>query len=340
MRKILFTTYCAVLVTALFYVIFRGHVLAGQDDENFNTGLGHFTLRSLSPGHLFRPNITMLEMTDLPKGAWRFATGVAWGNVWNFRYDEYIVDAEWVSVETRLSFGMGENIELGIALPVSARIGGTMDGPIEDFHKTIGFDNHGRELAPRDDVLIYMKHDDGTGYYVKGRSWGINDIPFFLSYRLTHGDLLIPATAIQAGVSLPVGDEDTLEGIGEPQYSLAVMISKRVADTRSLIFSGLGVSYTEQDEIVGMEINHEEFTGLIGMEFRRTATSSLILQYRVMTAVAKDYFEFSQESHEVNAGVKWQLKNGAILELSVIENLVNFENSADFGLHFGLSTVL
>ena len=46
---------------------------------------------------------------------------------------------------------------------------------------------------------------------------------------------------------------------------------------------------------------------------------------------------FSTNSHEITLGWKWEFVNNVVLEFGLIENLINFENSPDFGIHAGLT---
>jgi hypothetical protein len=47
--------------------------------------------------------------------------------------------------------------------------------------------------------------------------------------------------------------------------------------------------------------------------------------------------DFSRPSNEIVAGFKWEPRRGLLVELGIVENIVNFSNSPDFGIHAGLS---
>ena len=51
----------------------------------------------------------------------------------------------------------------------------------------------------------------------------------------------------------------------------------------------------------------------------------------------KDFSSFSELSHEVTVGWKWEIILGQILEVGLIENIITFDNSPDFGFHVGYS---
>jgi hypothetical protein len=42
---------------------------------------------------------------------------------------------------------------------------------------------------------------------------------------------------------------------------------------------------------------------------------------------------FSEFSHEVVVGWKWELGQAGVLEIGLLENIVTFDNSPDFGVH-------
>ena len=46
---------------------------------------------------------------------------------------------------------------------------------------------------------------------------------------------------------------------------------------------------------------------------------------------------FSEASHEITLGWKWEVVPQGVLEIGVVENLVTFDNSADFGIHAGFT---
>lgn len=60
---------------------------------------------------------------------------------------------------------------------------------------------------------------------------------------------------------------------------------------------------------------------------------SLILQYLGTEGQAVDFGPFSETSNEIVVGWKWEAAPGGVLEVGLIENVVTFDNSPDFGVH-------
>jgi hypothetical protein len=47
----------------------------------------------------------------------------------------------------------------------------------------------------------------------------------------------------------------------------------------------------------------------------------------------QDFGSLSDSSHEVDFGLKWQFTDGGIFEIGMIENIITYDNSPDFGFH-------
>jgi hypothetical protein len=72
------------------------------------------------------------------------------------------------------------------------------------------------------------------------------------------------------------------------------------------------------------------------MEWRFTPWMSLLIQYLVSEGVAEDLGEISKPSHEVTLGWKGEVKKGTVVEVGLIENVITYGNSPDFGIHLGV----
>jgi len=305
-------------------------------EETDNIGLGHLTIRSLSPGHLLRPNAS-ISMMPAGRGDLELAVTVDWGNVWNYREDVFLVDAEWLLLSVRGAVAVGDDMELGIIAPLSFRSGGCLDYLIEDFHSLVGLDNGERENFPRNDVHVHVVDEDGSGFHMHSGHTGVCDVPLYASYRITKGGRLCPALAVQAGLTLPASDKSELEGTGQPVFGCSLLAVKRLGYSRSVLHACVSGSYCETDSIAGIELREWEATAMLGWEYQLGARFSLICQYTASSPVAVAFYEFSKPAHELNVGFKRVFAGGTALEASLTENVFSFNNSTDVGLHLGIS---
>ena len=60
---------------------------------------------------------------------------------------------------------------------------------------------------------------------------------------------------------------------------------------------------------------------------------AFVLQYLSSQGVAKDLGVFSDTSNEIVLGWKWEVWEAGVLEIGLLENVVSFDNSPDFGVH-------
>lgn len=60
---------------------------------------------------------------------------------------------------------------------------------------------------------------------------------------------------------------------------------------------------------------------------------SFVLQYLGSQDVAKNLGVSSDTSNEIVFGWKWEVQEAGVLEIGLLENIVSFDNSPDFGVH-------
>lgn len=316
-------------------------IAANDSVEKGNIGRGHVTVPSLSPGHLLRPSVVISKLTRSRKGEVELSSTVTWGNVWNYRENVFIYDAELVRFDTKLTWTLSDGIKVGVLVPVSGRIGGTTDEIIEDFHQTFGLSNADRSARPQDEILIEITNAEGETFRRDKKYWGINDIPVFVTVLLTEGNARWPAVGLTFGGSVPVGNDEELFGVGEPVFGCGVLASKRLnPQSAHIVTAGTSFTFTPREELAGIRLERTEIAGLLGWEWQYSESVSLIGQYAVHSPVAKDFFEFADPIHELNLGVKWDMSDHTQLEFSITENLFALNNSTDFGVHFGITADL
>jgi hypothetical protein len=309
----------------------------GASEEVSNIGLGHFTGRALSPSLLNRPGVAMVQMPVQPKGTWTVGLEGSWGNIWNYETGAYTIDGEVVRVEPRLTYIPLNHFEVGIFMPISGCMGGFADRFIEDFHKSLHLTNASRDEFPRDRLLIEVTDKDGRRVTLDDASWGISDLPVFASVLLTEGTSLWPAVSGQLTVTIPVGDDDKLQGLGTPVYELGTMLAKRVGESRFIVYLGGSVSYCSKKELIGIPLQEVLFNGLLGLEYQCGDYFSILAQYFISSPTAKNFYEYSDPINELNLGFKWRLTETLLIGLSLMENLFNYRNSTDIGINLGLT---
>lgn len=331
----------APFLVCLIIVGFQGSIIArdNSDSSYDNIGLGYLTAPSLSPGHILRPSSLFVLPICSSEGLYRIDLDTHWANIWNYEPDEYLIDGEWIRNNIRFSYALKDTLSLGLVVPIIGRTGGFADSFIEDFHNTVNFGNAHRDEFPQNNSLTGGNSNGQKLIVSKGDSWGIGDVSLFMASRLSDGNDILPALLMQGQISLPSGEENELRGLGSPSIALSAVAAKRMGGSPFIVFGGLGFLYCPSDEIAGLELHNDEWTGLAGLEYEFTTSLALITQYLRSSPVAKGYFAFSDPSHEISVGFKWRITRSTTVEFAVVENVLIFDNSADIGVHlcFGSS---
>jgi hypothetical protein len=247
-----------------------------------------------------------------------------------------MIDGEWIRSTLRYSYSLKDYVSVGIALPVVGRTGGFTDYMIEDFHNAFQLGNARRDEFPRNRSRVTFRNHQSAYTVAEGESWGMGDISAFMAAQLTQGTVLLPAITVQCEVFSASGDQNELRGNGAAAFALSAVASKRLGASPFVSFMGAGVQYCDSDDILAIEIRDEQYSGMLGLEYHYSPSLGLLVQYLISSPVARNYYAFSEPSHEVSVGFKWHFGRASSLQLAIVENVAVFKNSADIGVHFAL----
>ena len=322
-------------------LILLGFTAAARSaDSESNIGLGQFSVRPLSLHTMLRPGQTPNSLYVIEPGEFHATLAVGYANVWNSSTNKFLVDGEWGNLDVRLAYAVNNRIEVGFILPFSTRQGGFLDKTIDAFHETFRFESQGRGNAPENETAIsFFDSTQESSFLAEGSSSGINDIPLFLVWHASEGDVSRPAIRLKSFVTLPVGEEDELEGAGEPVIGTGLMAAKRIGTSNHHLYGEIEYSYSDKKRWDGFELNQHMFGVTVIWEYRWSRRTSIVTQYNVVSGIAKDYDEWTNESHHVNLGIKRQINETVMVEISLQENIFHYNTSADIGINAAVSTV-
>ncbi len=153
---------------------------------------------------------------------------------------------------------------------------------------------------------------------------------FTFQHNVTCGTATWPAFSYAVTGRYGVGEVGETEG-GAWDVALSVAASRRFG--KFYAYLTLGYAWYSGDSFYGIELEDTQFTVLAAGEWRFKPRMSLILQIMTTQGVAVDFDPFSQTSNEVILGWKWEVRQAGVLEIGLLENIVTFDNSPDFGVH-------
>lgn len=302
-----------------------------------NACRGPLTLRGQSAFQFLRLSLIPVGVEPLPAASWLVSATTTWTNRWAWKKNKYLVDAEVLRVGFAATYGVTDWLGLRIEVPFCVRGGGVMDGFIQGFHDAFGLGQAGRDQFPMDHFQITLWRKDGTQFGLTGEDSGIGLEDMILSsqVRLTKGGPYLPQAMLVLHLKLPTGDKGDLYGSGCVDGGVSVLLGKRIWK----FFGYVSAQYTRfgGKEIAGIPMREDQVSVLTALEYPWCDRVSLVVQELVNTGAARDFYQFSEASHEITFGAKVETIAGTVLELGLIENLFRFDNSPDFGVHFGLS---
>jgi Protein of unknown function (DUF3187) len=313
------------------------NIFSDETGFDYNYGPGTLQLRSQSPAQSLR-----LTMANIVPGAIKpaeldFHAGTTWTNVW-VDSSEVALDYEMLDTHIAVSYGINKRLVLAMAFDQRNYFGGAMDNFIQEFHDLFGIDQNGRDKVDRNLSRIIRYDDQGNIIFQTDDLSNMenNGISFVAQYILSHGTRSWPAIGISGmlryGLNTPPS-EDNHEPL---DWNIGIGLSKRLTNSWYM-YSNLCYTNFGQTELFDLQFEGDAISFMLALAWKWKPNFSILLQYVFSEGVVKDFGSISDPSHEMNLGFKWQLSSGSLIEFALIENVITFDNSPDFGLHLAFS---
>ncbi|MDB4306157.1 DUF3187 family protein [bacterium] len=309
-----------------------------------HVGYGPLSVRSQSAFQSLRLGILPRTPSTLGRGQQQVRLGATWANTWNVdggsfdpengELGPYMLDYESLDANISYAYGLSDIFQIGAEYEQRWRFGGGMDGFIESFHDLFGLGQGGRDEWPRNQTNIFIDPQNGdppvslAGGEVSGTF--ARNLLVTLQHNVTCGTAKWPALSWAATGRYSLGDSGDIEG-SKFDVALSVAASRRFG--KFYVYLTLGFAWYGGDTAFGLELETTQATVLLAGEWRFKPRMSFVLQYLGSQGVAKDLGVFSDTSNEIVLGWKWEVREAGVLEIGLLENVVSFDNSPDFGVH-------
>ena len=309
-----------------------------------HVGYGPLSVRSQSAFQSLRLGILPRTPSTLARGQHQVRLGASWANTWNVDgnsfdpenddYGPYLLDYESLDANISYAYGLSDTMQIEGEYEQRWRFGGGVDGFIESFHDLFGLGQGGRDEWPRNQTNIFIDPQNGDppvsleGSEVSG-TFARNLLVTF-QHNVTCGTAKWPALSWAATGRYSLGNPGDLEG-SNFDIALSAAASRRFG--KFYVYLTLGFAWYGSDTAFGLELETTQATVLAAGEWRFKPRMSFVLQYLGTQGVAKDLGVFSDTSNELVLGWKWEVRPNGVLEIGLLENVISFDNSPDFGVH-------
>ncbi len=323
------------LILGVFTLLLTGplNVFADQVTPGYNLGLGPLQISSQGMGQSLRSTMPPIDPGKFQTGGYRMSVGATWTNVWADE-DRYLLDYEMLDTRVEISKALTERFALSVGFAQRNYFGGALDNSIEQFHDLFGIDQSGRDKASHNDSRFILYDAAGnTVRDIEDVTYADNNAVYITSqYLVYHGTTQLPAICMSGtlryGLNTPLSEDDD-----QPlDMGIAIGLFKRWSH-RLYSYHQLGYTRYGQRELFGL--NFEEYTlfAINTLAWHWRSNLSIVLHYIYHEGALEDLGGLSDASHELDLGFRWQLSGGDIIEFALIENILTFDNSPDFGLH-------
>jgi len=247
----------------------------------------------------------------------------------------YYIDGEFGILEFAAHWGLTERIDLGAGINYIHYGGRSLDEVIFDFHDAVGVGQAGRDYVLDNRVQVVLGRDGGQDVVLLDRpsSGGLSDPNIFLRFALPEF-VHKWRSNLELGIKVPLMDEEKFLSTGSWDLGYQLTVDRRYARDAWII--NLGTVFPGKFEQTDFRPPNLPFVNISWLHRlkRWTSTRSFVQvlfaehPYRAIVDSELSDLEF-----QLTAGLKWDTSAG-IIGFGLTENLLNFDNTPDFGLHF------
>jgi hypothetical protein len=228
------------------------------------------------------------------------------------------LDMEITEIAFRYKKIINDSFEFGLDVPVLIIGGGFMDGFLEDYHKTFGFDDYGRSRRPNNEFLYEVRKDGDV--VIEGRSGArIGDIRVAMKAPLISSDAF--SVSVKGDVEIPVSSAKQGFSNGSLDAGASILVDRRITG-KILTYWNFGVVFP--GDVRGHEkINLENFIyGGAAVEVDAGGGITLMTQLLGQSSVYPETGipEVDRDAYLITFGGRYRKEKESI-DLSLTEDL-------------------
>ncbi|HPQ82015.1 MAG TPA: DUF3187 family protein [bacterium] len=184
-------------------------------------GFGPISVRTQNPVYLQTLGLTPQRAEVLAEGTIEIRLDSAYTNLFeregnaNASID---LDMEYWRLAPWITYGLRDDLQVGVEIPLVNFSGGFLDAFIQRFHKTFGLPNGGRESVPNGRFSYRFDAGGQTRFDFPSTALGLGDIVLHFKHQLTGEDSELPAMALFADIKFPTGKASRGWGNGSPDF--------------------------------------------------------------------------------------------------------------------------
>ncbi len=244
-----------------------------------------------------------------------------------------LIDGETYQLNLTMDFGLTDGWAIRGSLPLIAYSGGFLDQPIEQYHDTFGFSQGDRLENPRDRLLFFYQRNNTEQLRLTRRNSGLGDIQLIAGRQLHANEH--SAYSLWAGLKLPTGDSETLNGSGAADLSVW-LAGKKTISNRLNSYGTIGVLQLGNGDVLPELQENTVFHGNLGLVWQTWPQLAFKAQFEAHTEFYKaPGTAFLSDVLQLSIGGTWQITDRFEFDFAVAEDIKE-DASPDVNFHFNL----
>jgi len=348
-----------IAATAVAVFLHSPFVLAADSDY-----LGLLRARDLTTFGFLRLDMRPAHAIAAPKGTWAIEAEFAHQNTWALSKgareyldalpgrrrlgpaeladiqalpgENYLFDMELAALDVTIHHKFTNHVGGYLILSGVNYSGGFLDGSIESFHDTFGFEDNGRPAVRRNDVnLIADLNSANLSFLDSPTNGGMLDPTVGVRYSLAE-QVKGWNVVLEAAAKVALRGRKDFLSTGKSDFGAQATL-QRFSEHHAWYVSASGVYFDGSSSLMptGPQIVP---TLVVGYERKLSDTTHLILQGYLSDSVYSreetELPELLDPKFQLSLGVYRRFGRG-VMSFAITENLQNFNNTPDVGIQLG-----
>ncbi|MDG0968645.1 MAG: DUF3187 family protein [Porticoccaceae bacterium] len=293
-----------------------------SSDQRVPTPLYKADMNPLTLGYVVSDAVSSTTLSR-NKVRWQASFNVA--NTVQLETDEnseetILLDAESKKIRLGIEYGLTDEWMIGLDLPYIEHSRGSLDSPVDEFHKIFGFPEGPRGSREKGLLAINYTKQGQPLVQRTSSSAGIGDIGVSLTGRIITP--FLDRVTVSGKFKFPTGDHKLLTGSGTHDVALWVSVVDSIGQDFAHFFT-IGGALIEQDKglLEDMRVDHFGFLSYgIAWHFNPSIDLKVQLDSRSAIYNQTDLLPL-KSSTAVSIGASFALGDRYQLDLAVVEDI-------------------
>ncbi len=312
------------LLLVVFFLVFPTISYCGELDGPLATTVNY-------PPQMMFLSFSPDTVSVVKKGKTKYSLNVEYSNVFQRQENSknsIICDLEMMNVTGIFAYGILENLQWDIHLPIIFVGGGFLDGPIDSFHETLNLSRGERRHASKNKVRYRLKVDGKDVFDVHKTGVLQGNISSFIKWRMGEN------WALRGGIKLPTAAKS--KGFGSKKVDIGLDLAFEHAILPSVnMHSNLNYTYIGEPSFV--HTKHYRCGGSFGINASLTKNTHIITQYSFLQSPFRTGLrKLDKVSHQITGGIRYK-KEGRCIDIFITEDITPYSTTPDITIGAALT---